>query len=203
MTGMDKVARLKHMLLGWGCVGLVYFSTGHLEGRAVALPETALDRMIAYNPGAIWLYMSFFVLIPYTYLAGPAARVAWLARSMQLCAVLAGVAFVLYPTTLQYPRAGQIEGAGGQVLALLLAQDSPRNCLPSLHGGLTLLCVWALLERARPLRSACAIALGVAICYSIIALRRHVALDLAAGLAAGLACGALASSRFGKQELFA
>ncbi|MES2319469.1 MAG: phosphatase PAP2 family protein [Pseudomonadota bacterium] len=200
---MSAAARLRQMLLGWGCVGLVYFSTGLLDGHAVVLPETAFDRMIAYNPGAIWLYMSFFVLIPYAYMAGPAARVAWLARAMQLCAVLAGAVFVLYPTTLAYPAPVGGSGIGAQVLALLLAGDSPRNCLPSLHGGLTLLCVWALLERARPLRSLIALALGVAICYSIIALRRHVLVDLSAGLLAGLACGALASYQATPQERLA
>ncbi len=197
---MNLIARLRYMLLGWGCVGLIYFSTGLLEGPAAVLPQTAPDRLIAYNPGVIWLYLSFFVLIPYTYLAGPAARVPWLARSMQLCAVLAGAVFVLYPTTMLYPPASVGGGAGAHMLALLLAGDSSRNCLPSLHGSLTLVCVWALLERARPLRSLCVLALGVVICYSIIALRRHVWIDLSAGLASGIACGALAAWIFKQQE---
>lgn len=184
-------ARLRQLLLGWGCVGVVYFSTGLLEATAFTLPETALDGQIAYHPGAVWLYLSFFVLIPYAYLAAPAARVRWLARAMQLCALAAGIVFVFFPTTLAYPPAAG-EGAGGWLLARLLEGDSSRNCLPSLHAGLTALCVWALQERTRPLRSGAALLLGMAICYSIIALRRHLAIDLAAGLLCGLASGALA-----------
>jgi membrane-associated phospholipid phosphatase len=75
---------------------------------------------------------------------------------------------------------------------MLQAADSAQNCLPSLHGALTLLCVWALCDKRHLLRSTLAVVLGVAICYAIIALRRHVSIDLAAGLAVGVAGGMLA-----------
>lgn len=195
MTGetMSAGRRAWYGLLGWGCVGLVYFSTGLAGGPAVLIPETAIDRAIGYQRGAIWLYLSFFILIPYTYLHAAPGRVRWLARSMQLSALAAGISFVLYPTTLAYPPAGGGEGAGAAMLALLLAGDSPRNCLPSLHGSLTLLCVWALIERGRPGRSLLAVAAGLAIAWSVIALRRHLWIDLSAGMASGLLCGAVAA----------
>ena len=188
-------ARLRQMLLGWGCVGLIYFPTGLQQGPAFTLSESALDRLIAYNPGAVWPYLSFFVLIPYAYLAAPPGRVRQLARAMQLCALTAGIVFVLFPTTLVYPPVAAGEGAGAWLLARLLVSDSTRNCLPSLHAALTALCVWALCARARPLRSAAVLVLGVAICYSVIALRRHLAIDLAAGLLCALA-GAMLATKF-------
>lgn len=187
-TTMTTLARLGHMLAGWGGVGLVYFSTGYLQGVGVILPETALDRLIPYNPAGIWLYLSFFIFIPYTYLTAKPDRVRWLARSMPLCAVFCGLVFMTFPTTLVYPPLGDQAGASLQMLRLLQASDSPQNCLPSLHGVLTLLCVWALLQRERPLRSMLAVLFALAIGYSIIQLRRHVSIDLAAGLLVGL-CG--------------
>ncbi|MET3132696.1 membrane-associated phospholipid phosphatase [Oxalobacteraceae bacterium GrIS 1.11] len=190
MGRMGYVGRLLHLLLGWGGVGLVYFSTGFLDGHAVIVPETALDRMIPYSPAGIWLYLSFFLLIPYTYCTVDPARVRWLSRAMPLCAAVCGVVFLLFPTTLAYPPAAG-DGVGAQLVQALLAADSSRNCLPSLHGALTVLCVWALLGEASRLRAALAVLLGLGIGYSIIQLRRHVSLDLGAGVLAGLLCGAL------------
>lgn len=189
---MTLYSRLLHLLAGWGSVGLVYFSSDLLQGQGVLLPETALDRAIPYSDSAIWLYLSFFILIPYAYLAADAARVRWLARAMALSAVLCGVVFLLYPTTLAYPPVGEGNAWSTQALRMLQSFDSTQNCLPSLHGALTLLCVWALCDKRQPLRSALALVLGVAICYAIIALRRHVSIDLAAGLFVGIAGGMLA-----------
>ncbi|MCX7291971.1 phosphatase PAP2 family protein [Janthinobacterium sp.] len=189
---MTVRSRLLHLLAGWGSVGLVYFSSDLLQGQGALLPETAIDRAIAYNDGAIWLYLSFFILIPYAYLVADAARVRWLARAMALSALACGVVFLLYPTTLAYPPVGEGSAWSTQALRMLQAADSTQNCLPSLHGALTLLCVWALCDRRHLLRSALAALLGISICYAIIALRRHVSIDLAAGLAVGVAGGMLA-----------
>ena len=192
---MTVRSRLLHLLAGWGSVGLVYFSSDVLQGQGVLLPETAIDRAIPYSDAAIWLYLSFFLLIPYAYLAADAARVRWLARAMALSALACGVVFLLYPTTLAYPPVGDGSAWSTQALRMLQSADSAQNCLPSLHGALTLLCVWALYDKRHLLRSALVLVLGVAICYAIIALRRHVSIDLGAGLLVGLAGGALAKMR--------
>ena len=192
---MTFTLRLLYLLAGWGSVGLVYFSSDLLQGQGVILPETMIDRAIAYSDAAIWLYLSFFILIPYTYLVVSPARVRWLARAMAVSALLCGVVFLLYPTTLAYPPVGDGMGWSTQLLRMLQTMDSTQNCLPSLHGALTLLCVWALCDRALPVRSVLAVVLGLGICYAIIALRRHVSIDLGAGLLVGLAGGALAKMR--------
>ncbi len=184
--------RLRLMLLGWGSVGLVYFSTGAMTGPATVLAESAIDRMVPYEPSAIWLYLSFFILIPYAYLRADIARARWLARSMPLAALASGIVFIVYPTTLAYP-APDFNGAGGPLLDLLLKNDSPRNCLPSLHAALTLLCVWALFNTRRKLHTAVVLLLGAGICFSVVQLRRHLSIDLAAGWLVGIASG-LASS---------
>ena len=192
---MTFFKRLLYLLAGWGSVGLVYFSSDLLQGQGVILPETVIDRAIAYSDAAIWLYLSFFVLIPYTYLVVSPARVRWLARAMAVSALVCGVVSLLYPTTLAYPPVGDGMGWSTQVLRMLQPMDSTQNCLPSRHGALTLLCAWALFERDRPIRSALAVLLTLGICYAIIALRRHVSIDLGAGLLVGMAGGALAKMR--------
>jgi hypothetical protein len=196
---MTLLTRLLHLLAGWGSVGLVYFSSDWLQGQGALLPhilpETLIDRAIAYSDAAIWLYLSFFILIPYTYLVATPQRVRWLARAMAMSALMCGLVFLLYPTTLAYPPVGDGTGWSTQLLRMLQAADSTQNCLPSLHGALTLLCAWALLQRDRPIRSALAVLLTLGICYAIIALRRHVSIDLGAGLLVGMAGGALAQMR--------
>jgi len=184
--------RLGHMTLGWGGVGLIYRLTRHLQGPAmVVIPETALDRAIAFSPDGIWMYLSFFLLIPCAYLFAEKQRLAWLSRAMLACAFLCGVVYLACPTTLNYPPVvGNSPHAA--MLRQLVASDSSQNCLPSLHGALTLLAIWALMPRRGVrwttmdlVRAAFFVTWGVCIAFAVIQTRRHLALDFSAGLLAG------------------
>lgn len=180
--------RVWQLLLGWGSVGLAYGLASIVMGTPAVIPMTALDRIIPFSVAAVWIYLSFFLLIPYAYLQVDGAYLHWLRQSMQCSAVICGGLFLLWPTTLIYPP---IQGVGASVTLLrwLAATDSPQNCLPSLHGALTVLCVWSLYSRRRPLRSILTVAAGLSIGISIIAVRRHLSIDLGAGVAVGLGCG--------------
>jgi membrane-associated phospholipid phosphatase len=185
---LQLLIRSRHMILGWGAVGLVYAFTSAFQSHGVTLAETALDRMIAFNPAGIWVYLSFFILIPYTFITAQPHKLLWLRSSMQTCAVVCGLIFLVYPTTLLYPAITG-DGMSQNVLRFLASSDSSQNCLPSLHGALTLLCAWALLDRKRKLHSGLAVLWAMGIFVSIIQLRRHVSIDLAAGMAVGLVYG--------------
>jgi hypothetical protein len=190
--------RLGMMLTGWGTVGLCY-SIGRLApGHAHVLHETALDRLVPFDPSAIWLYLSFFVFVPVAYLCAPPSRLKPLLRSMQLCAIASVMVFVLWPTTLVYPPIPS-GAAGSAVLQALAGSDSTQNCLPSLHGALTVLCVFALWRPERPLCSAVTLLWGLAIMWSVVQARRHLAIDLGAGVALGAACAWL-GARFGNRS---
>ncbi len=180
--------RFWQLLLGWGSVGLAYGLASIVMGTPAVIPMTALDRIIPFSVAAVWIYLSFFLLIPYAYLQVDGAYLRWLRQSMQCSAVICGALFLLWPTTLIYPP---IQGVGASVTLLrwLAATDSPQNCLPSLHGALTVLCVWSLCSRRRPLHSILTVAAGLSIGISIIAVRRHLSIDLGAGVAVGLGCG--------------
>lgn len=181
--------RLRHMALGWCSVGLVYGICGALQGVGTVVPETALDRAIPFSTSGIWLYVSFFALIPLAYLLADMSRLPWLERAMQMSALVSGAVFMLWPTTLHYPPLTDAS-LPGSVQRMLIAMDSSQNCLPSLHGALTLLSVWALVNSRRPIRTMLAAAWGLGILYATIQTRRHVALDLSAGVAVGVLCGA-------------
>lgn len=194
--------RLRAMLLGWGSVGLAY-SLGaalHAPGRPIA--ETALDRALPFTPAAVWPYLSFFLLVPLAYLACAPQRLHWLQRSMQLCAGVCGLCFVLWPTTLDYP-ALHGDGASLAMLRTLAASDSSHNCLPSLHGALSLLAVAALWAPGRPLRRLGLLAWGLVLAASIVMARRHLALDLGAGIALGIAAGLLVRARQARRAALA
>jgi hypothetical protein len=185
--------RLRRMAWGWGSVGLAYSLAGCLPGPGLALAETALDRAVPFDPRGVWLYLSFFLLVPAAYLFTDAARLTWLQRAMQACALVAGILFVAFPSTLVYPA---VTGTGWSeaALRLLIAHDSARNCLPSLHAALTVLAALALLDPKRPWRSSAVLLWGCLILHSILQTRRHLAVDVSAGLMLGAMCAAWARS---------
>ncbi|MDR2219956.1 MAG: phosphatase PAP2 family protein [Methylobacillus sp.] len=184
--------RLGMMIVGWGTVGLCY-TLGSLTPRtAQVLQETTLDRFIPFNASAIWLYLSFFLLVPAAYLFADAARLKPLMRAMQLSALLAMIVFVAYPTTLAYPVVSPAT-SGSTILDLLISFDSARNCLPSLHGALTVLCVIALWQR--PWLNVFVLLWAFAIAWAVIQTRRHLAVDLGAGLLLGVFCAWLVARK--------
>ena len=182
------VTRLWNMFIGWGSVGVVYALTSALQGQGITLPETALDRMISFNPVGIWAYLSFFALIPYAYLSIDLHKIRWLRSAMQVSALVCGAAFLIWPTTLTYPAISG-EGLSQRLLRFLSSADTSQNCLPSLHGALTLLCIWAIQDTKRKAHSGFIILWGVLIFFSILQLRRHITIDLGAGLIVGTLCG--------------
>ncbi len=131
---MSQLAtRLRHMALGWCSVGLVYGICGALQGVGTVVPETALDRAIPFSTSGIWLYVSFFALIPAGVSAGRhvAPALAGTRHADERARERRCVSAVADHAAL--PAAdGRI--AAGSVQRMLIAMDSSQNCLPSLHG---------------------------------------------------------------------
>ncbi|MEO8314791.1 MAG: inositol phosphorylceramide synthase [Pseudomonadota bacterium] len=182
--------RLRHMACGWGGVWLVYCLCWVLAGPAQILHETFVDQWLPFTASATWVYLSFVLLVPWAYLACEERRLRWLVGSMLLSAAVSGLFFLLWPTTLIYPSVAG-HSLAEEVWRFVAAVDSDRNCLPSLHASLTILSVVALLARGRPIRNVLVIAWGIAVVFSIVLSRRHLALDVGAGLLGGLLCGAV------------
>ena len=178
--------RLYRLLLGWGSAGLAYHIGRRYTASPIIIPENALDAVIAFNPNAVWVYLSFFILIPYAYLNCQAKRLLPLQLAMQFAAVVSGVVFVLCPTTLIYPViVGDGTSTSTSLLKALVWVDSNKNCLPSLHASLTLISVWALWQPRRMLQNTLYVLWAVFVIFSIVQLRRHLSLDVGAGLLVG------------------
>lgn len=183
--------RSGHMLLGWGLVGIVYNLSDRLQGGGQVITPSWIDNQIPFSSSAIWLYLSFFLIIPLGYFLAPINAVRWLARAMQISALGAGAIYLGWPTTLHYPvDAGQ--GISAQFLAALTVVDSAQNCLPSLHITLTILAVWAISKGKHFLRTLVFILWGVAIAFSILQLKRHLFVDLVGGMVLAFVGGMLA-----------
>lgn len=190
-------SRFGMMAAGWGTVGLFYCA-GRLTPRtARILRENEIDRLIAFDSSAIWLYLSFFFLVPAAYFLAEPERLKPLTQSMQMSAIIAGVAFLVWPTALIYPVIPP-DSLAGMALTALASLDSAQNCFPSLHGALTLQCVVAIWQRERRWRSAFFLIWGIAVMFSVVQTRRHLSVDLGAGVLLGAICiwfaGYLASS---------
>ncbi|MCI3947941.1 inositol phosphorylceramide synthase [Pseudomonas syringae] len=186
------------MLLGWGSVGLIYTLTDHLQRAGQVMATSSLDRMIAFTPHAIWLYLSFFAVVPLGYFLTPLDRVRWLSRSMRLTALGAGAAYLLWPTTMVYP-VDEGTTLSSTLLAALIYVDSAQNCLPSLHMALMVLAVWGISAGRRKVRTVAFTLWVAAIAYSILQLRRHLFIDVASGAALALAAGWLVEA-FGRNR---
>jgi hypothetical protein len=176
------------MLLGWGGVGVVYNLTDRFQGAGTVIPPSLIDRLIPFSPQAIWLYLSFFIMIPLVYLLAPIERVKGLALAMQLTAMGAGAVYVLWPTTMLYPL-DHGTTLSSDVLSALTQLDSKQNCLPSLHMALTVLAVWAVRDARHKVRTMLFILWAAAIAFSILQLRRHLSIDLVSGALLALVVG--------------
>ncbi|ALB63053.1 Ser/Thr and Tyr protein phosphatase (dual specificity) [Cronobacter condimenti 1330] len=183
--------RLKALLLGWGSVGVVYSATDLLQRAGHKLPPLWIDRLIDFSPSAVWLYLSFFILIPLGYWLTPRSQVKWLMHATQLAALFAGVVYLSWPSTMDYPLVSG-EGVSVDLLRTLMALDSTQNCFPSLHMALTVLMLWGICKRGQRRVTVFAVLWGAAIAVSILQLRRHLFIDLVGGAALALLAGGLA-----------
>jgi membrane-associated phospholipid phosphatase len=185
MSVMEFKQRIMSMLIGWCAVGIIYGSTRFIPGKHWVIPELWLDQQIPFSTQGIWLYLSFFVVVHFTFLSAPLANFIPLMNAILASAVISGLVFVIFPTTLVYPEVNQ-QTFADQLFYWLLWIDTTQNCLPSLHAALTVVCLLALWNNQKIFLSLIYLVISLAIGFSIIQLRRHLSLDVAAGILVGI-----------------
>jgi membrane-associated phospholipid phosphatase len=191
MSGLSKMSavefkqRIISMLIGWCAVGIIYGSTRFIPGKHWVIPELWLDQQISFSTQGIWLYLSFFVVVPFAFLRAPLAKIKPMMIAILISALISGLVFVIFPTTLVYPEFIQ-QTFTDQLLYWLLWIDTAQNCLPSLHAALTVICLLALWNNQKLFLSLVYLSISVAIGFSIIQLRRHLSLDVGAGILVGI-----------------
>jgi membrane-associated phospholipid phosphatase len=153
------------------------------------MPLTALDRIIAFYPPALGVYVSLwiYVSLPPALLLASRELLAYGLWIGGLC--LAGLTcFYFWPTAI---AAHPIEWGQQPGFQLLGGMDAPANACPSLHVGTAVFsAIWLdrLLSEMRAGRTVRAInwAWFMAIAYSTVAVKQHVVLDVVGGVLLGV-----------------
>ncbi|MGH8797099.1 MAG: phosphatase PAP2 family protein [Caldimonas sp.] len=162
----------------------------HPAYPVTVMPATALDHLIPFSPQALFVYLSLWLYVG----VGPGLQASllelfvyglWIA-AMCVCGL---AIFYFWPTEVP-PLPHDIAAFPG--FAMLQAVDAAGNACPSLHvaaATFTVVRVAELLRRAAAPAWLQVInaAWFVAIVYSTLAIKQHVALDAVAGALLGVA----------------
>lgn len=158
------------------------------------MPLTALDRLIAFEPRALPLYLSIwiYVSLPPALLTTRRELKAY-ALDIGLTCLLGLLVFYFWPSTVP---TGEIDWALSPAVGLLKDMDAAGNACPSLHVATAAFsCCWLahLLRRLDAPRGVLFLnALWfIGIAWSTLATRQHVLIDVVAGLTLGLLAATL------------
>lgn len=158
------------------------------------MPRTAADRWIGYQPWAAVPYVTLWV---YVALVPALLRNARELRSLGIAwlvlAILGLGIFVAWPSTVSAPAPGE---EPWPAFAFLQDIDAAGNACPSLHVAFAVLTAVWLDPLLRAVGAGRWVRAGnwawcLAIGWSTVAIRQHVALDVAAGAALGAVVGLL------------
>ncbi len=165
-----------------------FWLLNHSRSPVTTVPRIFIDRMIAFHPEALVLYISLWVYVP----LAPALMDNWRDLMSYLAAVIVlslvgfGI-FILWPTAV--PRT-EINWSQHPSVSYLKGVDASGNAFPSLHVAFAVFtAVWlgrllrAMGAGAAPRALNWLWCLGIV--YSTLAIRQHVALDAIAGVVLG------------------
>lgn len=156
------------------------------------IPATGLDRWIGFQPWALALYLSLWVYTTLPVALQPDLKqLARYGLHIGMMCAISLLIFVFWPTSVS-AAVGPREGGG--MFAMMYAVDTNGNALPSLHVAAAVFSFMWLQTIFRsvgaPVWLRAVDALWCAgICYSTLAVKQHLLLDLIAGGALGAVAG--------------
>lgn len=170
---------------------VVYFWLLHHPFFPITImPLTAVDRMIGFQPQALWIYVSLWLYVSLAPSLLNERRVLWsyLWATTALSVIGLGI-FLFWPTAV--PMA-DIGGAGHAFFSMLQTVDATGNACPSMHVAFAVFTAIWFERLLREMNTGPLVRLGnllwcLGILYSTIATRQHVALDVLAGAFLGAA----------------
>ncbi len=167
-----------------------FYVLNHPAAPVTLMPLTAVDRAVGVHPLALPVYLSLWIYVSLppglmTEVRDMVRSPAWVAA---WCALGLGI-FYLWPTVVPH---ADIDWAQYPGMAFLKRVDGAGNACPSLHVTAAVFSAFWLEARLRHfgIGRGWRLANGawcLAILYSTLATRQHVALDVAAGAALGAA----------------
>jgi membrane-associated phospholipid phosphatase len=186
MTG--TVAIMTAFFIGY------FWLLNHARYPVTTIPPIFIDRMVAFQPWTLPLYVSLWIYVPLApaLLVDRREMASYAVAAVALSMVGFGV-FVLWPTAIPKP---DIDWSRHPSVSYLKAVDASGNAFPSLHVAFA---VFTAVWFGRLLRGLGAGGLARAlnwlwclgIVYSTLAIRQHVALDAIAGAGLGAAAAAV------------
>jgi len=154
---------------------------------ATRLWPTFVDNAVPFLDWTVWIYCSYFVFLflPFA-VCRDDARAARVLYGLMANSVLAGVVFLVWPTTgvVQQPV---MRGVSGLLWSALLTVDRPANYFPSLHVANVCVCALALSREGNTWRRV-AVVWTTLIVVSTLTTKQHFFIDLPAGLSLGAFC---------------
>jgi membrane-associated phospholipid phosphatase len=202
-----KTGLVSHALLK--CIGITLFISlffiayfyvlNHPAYPATIIPLTFVDSLISFQPIALPIYLSLWV-----YVVTPAILIIKLDElyaftiSIALMSIVGLLIFYIWPTAI---AVSEIDWALHPSIGFLKSVDAAGNACPSLHvatavfSGAWLDYIFHRIKAPSWLRII-NVVWGIAIIYSTIATRQHVALDVVGGLLLGAIAIQLAAYRF-------
>ncbi len=176
------------ILLGFSFI-VLYIATNRFHFiQPFEIPFTVADQLVGFDPKWVWIY-----LLTYPYVVLPVLlirkefEVEAFSKAFVAVLSLSAVIFVVYPTTMLRPLADPASSLSELALEWLRMADTPANCVPSAHVSLSLLASFALAR----VTARCAIKTVLwifffAICFSTMAVKQHVVIDVLSGATVGV-----------------
>ena len=189
-----RVATLWHVKALANTLGLPAFFVAyfwvlhHPQFPVVVMPLTALDHWVTFEPAALPLYGSLWVYVslPLALLKNRHELACFGLAALALSAIGLGI-FLVCPTTVPVFA---IDWSQHSSIAFLKRVDVGDNACPSLHVAFAVFTMMILERLLREMNVGMPVrwlnaAWCLAILYSTLATRQHVALDVLAGSALG------------------
>ncbi|NBX91692.1 MAG: hypothetical protein EB078_06680 [Proteobacteria bacterium] len=147
------------------------------------LPMLWIDRVIPLIPWTFIIYTSdYFIFIIAIFMFTERHHFNSFARMMFAVLTVCGLFFYSYPTV--YPRPPyepQSHWLIGSLMDFIAMADSPRNCFPSMHVGLTSVATWAMRPKGRKMVFLFS-GWSLAIFISTLTTKQHYFYDILGGL---------------------
>lgn len=169
------------------------------------LPMTVVDRIVPFDPGWVYAYVSMYVMLMIPPLLTTRAGHLW-RYTVGVTIMFLGAALVFIVWPVEYPRPALTDVAP-RLYRYVVSIDRPVNSIPSLHAGLvayTLFFAGRALEdlpaRARRLLFIVGVVWSAIILYGTLATKQHYLLDLPPGVLLAWAAHWVAWRRVGRGD---
>jgi|GEM_PF-2963310 len=187
--GISTPARLTTRTLRRGAlaclcllVGLLAFGVIQRLSSSFHSLQCAVDKYVPFVPGAVVIYLSFFLLLPFCALIIPDDQFKVTLRASSTAALIAFAVYILYPTEHAAHPLGVIEsGWLVRVYQCVHMIDRRTNCFPSLHVALSIIIAIGV-TRSRPQLGFPVWVVATGIIISSVLTKQHYAADTIGGM---------------------